>query len=589
MFLALTLAATAALSPPADAQAPDGATSLHADDAIQYRVEIVAPENVAATVRGAVDLIRWQDFADMTEDLFDRLARDAVPQAREAAATQGYFSAEVDVSIDRATQPVSVRLSVKVGEPTRISTVKIDVSGPANDAPEGEAAITRMRDTWLLPAGQPFRQEIWTAAKNLAVSTLAASPYASARLTDSEALIDPDARTGALTVAIASGPAFYVGDIDVRGLSRYTSELVLNFATIHAGDLYSEKPLDDFVRRLLASGYFASVQASIDANPENADHATVTMTVIEAPPKRLEFGAGYSTDTEYRVSAAYNDLNLDGRGLQMYTDARIESKVQEASIRFVRPPTAGGWIDSFAAGIEYTDIENLVTNTASIKARRRAIEERRTPAFGIGYYWDTQTVSGFPKELSHALYADAEYTWRNVDDLLAPTRGWMANVQAGIGPPGVSTEKFGRVIGKVIGWWPLSESNQLTMRADAGAVIADSRTGIPSPFLFRTGGDTTVRGYAFDSLGVAQGDAVVGGRYYAVGSVEVEHWITQSLGLAAFVDAGNATDTLSHFHAAVGYGVGGRLRTPIGPFRLDVAYGQEVRSVRVHFSVGLSF
>jgi translocation and assembly module TamA len=589
LLLALTLAATAALPTPADAQAPDGATNLHADDAIKYRVEVDAPEDVAATVRNAVDLIRWQDFADMTEDLFDRLARDAVPQAREAASTLGFFSAVVEVTVDRATQPVSVRLSVKVGEPTRISTVAIDVSGPANDTPEGEAAITRMRDTWLLPAGQPFRQERWTAAKNLAVSTLAASPYAAARLTASEALIDPEARTGALTVAIASGPAFHVGDIEVGGLVRYTREMVVNFSPIHDGDLYSQQPLDEFVRRLLASGYFASVQASIDANPENADHATVTVTVIEAPPKRLEFGAGYSTDTQYRVSAAYNDMNVNGHGLQMYTSARIETKVQEANIRFVRPPTSGGWIDSFGAGIEYTDIENLVTHTASIKARRRAIEERRTPAFGIGYYWDAQTPSGWPKELSHALYIDAEYTWRNVDDLLDPTRGWMANVQAGIGPPGVSSEKFGRVIGKAIGWWPLSESNQLTVRADVGAVIADSRNGIPSPFLFRTGGDTTVRGYAFDSLGVAQGDAVVGGRYYAVGSVEVEHWVTQTLGLAAFVDAGNATDTPSHFKPALGYGVGGRLRTPIGPFRLDVAYGQDVHNVRIHFSVGLSF
>src|SRR5664279_1437102 len=92
-LLALTLATAAALPPSADAQpaAPASAATalLHADDPIRYRVEIVAPTAVAATVRAAVDLVRWQDFADMTEDLFDRLARDAVQQAGEAAATQG--------------------------------------------------------------------------------------------------------------------------------------------------------------------------------------------------------------------------------------------------------------------------------------------------------------------------------------------------------------------------------------------------------------------------------------------------------------------------------------------------------------------
>jgi translocation and assembly module TamA len=34
-----------------------------------------------------------------------------------------------------------------------------------------------------------------------------------------------------------------------------------------------------------------------------------------------------------------------------------------------------------------------------------------------------------------------------------------------------------------------------------------------------------VRGYAFDSLGVKLGNAIVGGRYYAVGSAEAIRWI----------------------------------------------------------------
>jgi translocation and assembly module TamA len=39
----------------------------------------------------------------------------------------------------------------------------------------------------------------------------------------------------------------------------------------------------------------------------------------------------------------------------------------------------------------------------------------------------------------------------------------------------------------------------------------------------------------------------------------------------------------------LGYGIGGRVRTPIGPFRLDLAYGEQSRQVRLHFSVGVAF
>ena len=108
--------------------------------------------------------------------------------------------------------------------------------------------------------------------------------------------------------------------------------------------------------------------------------------------------------------------------------------MQQADLRFVRPPTASGWIDTYATGVQRTDIENLITRTAAVTARRRAIDERRTPAFGIGFYANDQTPSGAPtEESSHALYVDGEYTWRNVDDILEPTRGWMANVQLGVG------------------------------------------------------------------------------------------------------------------------------------------------------------
>jgi len=65
--------------------------------------------------------------------------------------------------------------------------------------------------------------------------------------------------------------------------------------------------------------------------------------------------------------------------------------------------------------------------------------------------------------------------------------------------------------------------------------------------------------------------------------------VNESIGIAAFVDAGNATDSLARFSPAVGYGAGLRLKTPIGPFRFDVAYGEKTQEVRIHFSVGLSF
>ncbi|MBA3504388.1 MAG: BamA/TamA family outer membrane protein [Betaproteobacteria bacterium] len=598
LLLALMLA-TAAASSAANAQiaAPPVSDTLAATessrpatDAIRYRVRVDAPSAIAEAITSAVDLIRWQDFANMTEDLLDRLTRLAVTQAREAAATQGYFSADVKVSVDRTTEPVPITLSVELNKPTRIEDVHLTVTGlAAEDASAGTSAIAKMRSEWRLPRGDVFRQSAWDEAKEHALATLAASPYAAAKIIASEARIDPAVHSAALSLEIESGPPFRFGRTDVLGLERYAPGLVRDFSPIHPGEEYDQEALDDYVRRLLASGYFASVQAAIEPDPAHADDATVTVNVIEAPTKRLELGAGYSTDTRYRASASYSDVNIDDHGLQLHADARIESKVQSAQLRFVRPPAPGGWIDTFASNLARTDIENLVTRTASVTARRRSLNERSTPAFGAGFHASEEAPEGGSRERAHAFFVDGEYTWRKVDDLLAPTRGIMANAQAGVGVPFVSTRGFLRLIGRAAAWWPLGRETQLALRADIGAVIADARDGIPSNFLFRTGGDTTVRGYAFESLGVQRGPAVIGGRYYAVGSAEVTRWINDSLGIAAFVDAGNATDSLARFSPAVGYGAGLRLKTPIGPFRFDVAYGEKTEEVRIHFSVGLSF
>jgi translocation and assembly module TamA len=120
-------------------------------------------------------------------------------------------------------------------------------------------------------------------------------------------------------------------------------------------------------------------------------------------------------------------------------------------------------------------------------------------------------------------------------------------------------------------------------------VLAKGPSGIPQSMLFRTGGSTTVRGYDFESLGDSESGAVLGGRYFALSSVEVTHWFNERIGAALFVDAGNAWNETSGFPLSPGYGTGLRAQSPIGPLRIDVAYGQDDGTVRVHFSLGLTF
>jgi len=586
---ALWLAAALLTGSATAAETADGTATTAATREPAYRLVIDAPQSLVAVIERSIGLVRWQGYADMTAELLDRLARESRDEATEAAATEGYFSAHVEVAIDRDAKPVTVTLTMSPGAPTRIAAVRIDVAGPVVADPLGGAAITKIRADWGLPEGDVFRQAAWTAAKDRALATLRAGPFAAARIARSEAAIDPDAHAAVLSVELDSGPPFRFGALEIQGLAKYGASIVRNYSTIRPGDPYSEAALEQFIRRLNTTGYFASVQATIDPDTANPDDATIRVAVIEAPTRNLEAGIGYSTDVQFNAKVNYRDVNVDDRGLQMLVNGELDTKIQAAALRFSQPANEAGWIGTYGLGAKRTDIEGLITQTAAIGTRWHTVEERRERAISATFYLDDQHPSDAPSQRSHAVYVEGEQYWREVDNLIAPGRGWIASAQLGGGIPGVSTRGFGRVVGRFAAWVPLGAVHEINLRADAGAVLAPTRDGIPSTLLFRTGGDTTVRGYEFESLGVKQGTATVGGRYFAVGSVEAIRWMSESWGLAAFVDTGNAADSLSDFRFVVGYGGGLRVRTPLGPFRFDIAYGQQTHQVRMHFSVGLSF
>jgi translocation and assembly module TamA len=131
------------------------------------------------------------------------------------------------------------------------------------------------------------------------------------------------------------------------------------------------------------------------------------------------------------------------------------------------------------------------------------------------------------------------------------------------------------------------------LRGQIGDVLGAKRDAVPGDLLFRTGGDQSVRGYAYNSLGVNVvqngSEAVVGGTVMAVMSAELVYKITPTWGAAIFRDAGDAAESWREFKLKQGTGVGARWRSPIGAVNLDVAYGHAVNQVRLHFSVGYGF
>jgi translocation and assembly module TamA len=551
----------------------------------RFRLVVEAPAPLRDILAGGLDISRWQGYGHMTVSLLEPLLRVAREQALEAAATEGYYNAQVDI-VTEASQPALrvVRLRVRSGNPTRVESVSLVLTGSRD-----QAAEVRLRLTWALSPGEIFRQPAWEDAKKKAVAELARTRYLGAAIAESRATVDPGRNTAQLALTLDRGPAFAFGPVTVTGLAKYPPETVTYLAPFKAGDPYARESVEVFLRRLNATNYFASAQVVVDDDPALAHAAPVHVSVLEARSRRLEAGVGYSTDTLFRATAAWRDVNMFDAAWRQRSELRVESKVQQLSSVLELPARADGWADSLDAAATRTDNQKLVTRGVTLGVTRRSIDERSQPAFGLSYYYEQQRPDNAQPDLARALFAKYEFTRRATDDLLFPRNGRVAAVRVGVSAPGLSTETFGRVVGQFSTFHSLTRRDDIAVRAELGAVLARSARGIPQALLFRTGGDTTVRGYAFESLGVARGSAIVGGRYYALASGEYTRWLAENWGLAAFIDSGNAADHLSGFRFATGYGFGARVKSPIGPFRLDVAQGRDTREIRIHVSVGLAF
>ena len=154
----------------------------------------------------------------------------------------------------------------------------------------------------------------------------------------------------------------------------------------------------------------------------------------------------------------------------------------------------------------------------------------------------------------------------------------------------ISDTSFAQVYGDTKWVFGLWSGARLLTRADAGFTLIDQLDTLPASVRFFAGGDTSVRGYAYKSLGPTDPFGnVVGGENLLVGSIEVDQEIAESWALAAFVDSGNAYDDLNDFNAATGIGVGVRWFSPLGPIRVDVAFPQEENApdeYRLHITLG---
>ena len=603
---ALALGGCAALRP--DAAGSAAATPAPAP---QVLLTIDAPGDLQRLLATHLDLARLAIVAPgdvLSETELRRLEAATPAQARALLATEGYMDPQVHVQREPSAavgEAPRVRVQVTPGARSRVERADVELQGPLANAAGGGDALARdtlaaWRAAWALPPGRAFADAAWRAAKNAALAQLRAAGYAGAAWSGTSALVDADRALVRITVVADSGPLFRTGALVVEGLARQDERSASNLAGFEPGTPATEALLLDYQERLQRSGLFERVSVTADVDPAQAAAATITVRVAELPLQQATVGVGISANNGPRVSFAHLHRSVFG------ARATLRNKLEWARLRQawdgeLSSHTLPGLYRNLVGGA----LERQESDTDRVTSLRlrlgRSYDTRR-----IERLWFVEAERALVRPFVTALQAapvNSDTTaatlnfhggWRDLDSVVLPTLGRSLALQSGVGQvrSTAGSGAFARLHGRLQLWQPLGGDWYGQARVELGQVFAGDSVNVPESQRFRAGGDDSVRGYAYRSLTPQVAGVDVGGRVVATASVEVAHPVSArlpSLWWAAFVDAGRAAERWQDWSAAWGAGLGLRWRSPVGPLRVDLAYGEEVKQWRLHLSVGIAF
>jgi len=445
--------------------------------------------------------------------------------------------------------------------------------------------------------GAAMRSSDWEVAKTKLLEALRERDYAAGEITDSRAVVDADQSSAQLHLVLDSGPAFTTGDVFIHGLQHYSEATVRRLVDLKRGERFDMDRLTNLQRLVQTGPWFSSVVIEVPRDPGHPDLVPVNVTVVERPRREVGLALGYGTDDGARAEAAFRDRNvLDRYDLQ--SSLRLAQKDQIGYADFYGNPGLATlpyygkipFTDSFGVLVEHSDISNLVSRRFAVAGYRHFRLEKFETQVGLSYQIERTEPQGSDETIRRALAPVTQFTWRFVDNIFDPRRGGVLNIQLAAGFKAfLSGDDFFKTYAQYQHWIPLGPMDQLILRTEWGRTFTVSRQHIPEDFLFRAGGSRSNRGYAYQSLGVREGEATVGGRYLMTASAEYVHWLNDKWGGAVFMDIGDAADTPKEWNSNRSYGIGARYKTPAGPLALDLAYAEGPSKFRVSFSVTVAF
>lgn len=566
------LASVAGLSLFVAANAPAAVTFTGLPDALEKNARALMP---LASV--PCDAARFR---------VERLFRDSDAKLRDALEALGYYryQSRKKLSFDDASC-WSATFDVELGEPVRLRNVSIVIGGAAAD----DAWISQQSWLYRPTAGSILNHGEYERYKKWLVAAVQSRGYFEAQLSRSAVTVDADMLYADIDLEVESGPRYRFGEV------RYSDnilrlDLLARYPGFRAGDPYDAGAVAELHEALSGSGYFGSV--SIRAEPADDGSQTVPVLVTLEPGLRQVYsvGAGFATDTGVQGRLGYANRRLNDKGHQFDSRLFVSSVDSQISgtYRWPRGNPEDEWVNLFG-GYQHKTTDTSRSDKVTLGIR---VSRNRTPLWLETPYLNfTGEDFRVGEQVDKSRLIIPGINWESTVgreiSRIRSGRRMSLDVRGSLDDIGSDTT-FLQLTGSTKWAIPLGESTRVLARADLGFTAKKDFDELPASVRFFAGGDNSVRGYGFETLGPTDDEGnVIGGSYLATFSFEIDRLIARKWSIAAFVDTGNAFDDFDvDFKTGVGLGL--RWYSPLGPIRVDVAHplDDESRDYRLHITLG---
>ncbi|WP_232522408.1 autotransporter assembly complex protein TamA [Marinimicrobium alkaliphilum] len=512
------------------------------------------------------------------------LLRDVDRQIQSAAQALGYYHVESTKELSRDDDCWALDITLDPGEPMLISAVEVRIEGEGEDDP----AFVSLRRNPGVREGERLNHGRYESYKNRFGAIASSRGYFDARFERARINVNRSENTARIELHYITGPRYRFGEItlshDILG-----EPLLKRYLTFEPGDPYDTDKLMELKSLYNASDYFQNARVAPRLQSLSGEEVPVEIELEGRKRRSYSVGAGYATDTGPRILFGYEDRYVNDRGHSWKAETRLSEVKSTLETVYSIPMTRPAYESvQLVAGVEREDTRVAISDRYTVGTRYTRWQDNQwLQTYSINYEMENFVIGSEPRQRSHLLIPAFAMSRTKADGSNYPTEGWSL-----MGRISGSPETFGSDFSflQVMGRAKYIQSvgtGRLLLRAEGGATAMDEFDRLPPSVRFFAGGDASVRGYSYKSLGPTNDEGeVIGGNHMLVGSVEYDYRFRPSWAAAVFMDAGNAFND-SDFTVKRSAGVGVRWISPIGPIRVDVARAlDDEGGWQLHLSMG---